>query len=120
MTHLLPGGSYKYSFIAIIVTYDLLICNKNEKGSDFSLPLNLAEAAVDCKHRFASGSLGMRPASLLSSLALANQRARASMGLSHPLRGFSPPRRHQQKNKKDIRLDVFLFLWRRIWDSNPV
>ena len=34
--------------------------------------------AVGCKPRFASGNPGMRPASLLSSLQLANQRARAS------------------------------------------
>ena len=40
--------------------------------------LFLAEA-VGCKPRFASGNLGMRPASLLTSLSLANQRARASM-----------------------------------------
>ena len=86
MTHLLPGGSYKYSFIAIIVTYDLLICNKNEKGSDFSLPLNLAKAAVDCKPRYASGSLGMRPATLLSSLMLAI----SGLGLHHPRVGSRP------------------------------
>ena len=95
-----------------------------EKNQDFFLPKTkyikkgekltaLAEAAVDCKPRYASGSLGMRPASLLSSLTLANQRARASMGLSHPRRGFGLPHILQTKNKRDRLKPVSFLLWRR-------
>lgn len=53
--------------------------------------------------RFASGSLGMRPAALLSSLMLAI----SGLGLHHPRVGSRPTT--SAKNKKHVRRRVFHF-----------
>ena len=112
MTHLLPGGSYKYSVIATIVTYGLAVCNKKRKnhpnGWFFSF---MAEDNAPHYVRRSYGHLptvGRFPS--LSGFAIQLKLGKSGMGLSHPLRGFSFHAILRDNKKRTTRLDSSFFI----------